>query len=120
MDDPGIKGCELRLFGGGQFAEIAIAHFLVVADRASFQNPSRWKPVDKLIAASQILDKRRKERLGIFERGTDSLVRHRNADKAQLREGTAQDLRTLLRIPGVSFPMKTVDAPQESDQSIHI
>lgn len=120
MDDPRIKGCQLRLLSGGQFAEIAIAHFLVVADRASFQNPSRWKPDDKLIAASQILDKRRKERLGIFERGTDSLVRHRNADKAQLRKGTAQDLRTLPRIPGVSFPMKTVDAPQESDQSIHI
>lgn len=120
MDDPRIEGCQLRLLSGGQFAEIAITHFLVIADWASFQNPSRWKPVDKLIAASQILDKRRKERLSIFERGPDSLIRHRNADEAQLREGTAQDLRTLLRIPGVSFPMKTVNTPQKSDQSIHI
>ena len=120
MDDPGIECCELRLLSDGQFAEIAIAHFLVVADRASFQNSSRWKPVDKLIAAPQFLDECRKERLGILERGPDSLVRHRNADEAQLREGTAQDLRTLPRIPGVGFPMKTVDAPQESDQSIHI
>ena len=61
MDDPGIKGCQLRLLSGGQFAEIAITHFLVIADRASFQNSGRWKPIDKLIAASQIVDECRKE-----------------------------------------------------------
>jgi len=36
MDYPGIEGCKLRLLSGGQFAEIANAHFLVIADRASF------------------------------------------------------------------------------------
>lgn len=82
MRDAGIERGEMRLMGRSQLAEIAIAHFLMISDNASFQNPGRWKPVDELIAVAQILDEIGKERLGIFKRGRDRLIRHRDSDKA--------------------------------------
>ena len=104
----------------GEFAEVVIAHLLVRTHCVPTQHRSWRQLAEKPIPAPEIRAELRQRELGVREARGDGFIRHRDADKAQLRERATQHQRGFAREPSVSAVVQAVDIPQQADGGIDV